>query len=84
MTITAIREKLQNYIKTADDKKIKAIFTLVENDMQKEVEWWGNKEFVKELNERAKRYEDGIDKGFTFEEVKEELIKRKSINSERI
>ena len=84
MTITAIREKLQDYIKTADDKKIKAIFTLVENDIQKEVEWWGNKEFVKELNERAKRYEDGLDKGFTFEEVKEELIKRKSINSERI
>ena len=84
MTITALREKLQNYIKTADDKKIKAIFTLVENDIQKEVEWWGNKEFVKELNERAKRYEDGIDKGFTFEEVKEELIKRKSINSERV
>ena len=84
MTITAIREKLQHYIKTADDKKIKAIFTLVENDMQKEVEWWVNKEFVAELNERAKRYEDGIDEGFTFEEVKEELIKRKSINSERI
>ena len=84
MTITAIREKLQDYIKTADDKKIKAIFTLVENDIQKEVEWWGNKEFVKELNERAKRYEDGLDKGFTFEEVKEELTKRKSINSERI
>ena len=84
MTITAIREKLQDYIKTADDKKIKAIFTLVENDMQKEVEWWENKEFLEELNERAKRYEDGIDKGFTFEEVKKELIKRKSINSERI
>ena len=46
MTITAIREKLQDYIKTADDKKIKAIFTLVENDMQKEVEWWENKEFL--------------------------------------
>jgi len=84
MTITTIREKLQDYIKTADDKKIKAIFTLVENDMQKEVEWWENKEFVEELNERVKRYEDGTDKGFTFEEVKEELIKRKSINSERI
>ena len=84
MTITAIREKLQDYIKTADDKKIKAIFTLVENDIDKEVEWWVNKEFVAELNERAKRYEDGIDKGFTFEEVKEELIKRKSINSDRI
>ena len=84
MTITAIRQKLQDYIKTADDKKIKAIFTLVENDIDKEAEWWVNKEFVAELNERAKRYEDGIDKGSTFEEVKEELIKRKSINSERI
>ena len=77
MTITAIREKLQDYIKTADDKKIKAIFTLVESDMQKKRNWWEDKDFVAELDDRVKRYEDGTDKGFTFEEVKEELLKLK-------
>jgi hypothetical protein len=84
MTISASREKLQDYIKTADDKKIKAIFTLVESDIEKTLNWWEDKEFVAELDERAKRYEDGTDKGFTFEEVKEELLKLKSNKSERV
>lgn len=84
MTITAIREKLQEYIKTADDKKIKAIFTLVENDMDEKYNWWEDKAFVADLDERVKRYEDGTDKGFTFEEVKEELIKRKNKIGEQL
>lgn len=84
MTITAIREKLQEYIKTADDKKIKAIFTLVENDIEEKYNWWEDKEFVADLDERVKRYEDGTDRGFTFEEVKEELIKRKNKISEQL
>jgi hypothetical protein len=84
MTITAIREKLQEYIKTADDKKIKAIFTLVESDIENEYNWWEDKEFVAELNDRVKRYEEGIDRGYTFEEVKEELLKLKSNKSERV
>ena len=77
MTVTAIRAKLQDYIKTADDKKIKAIFTLVEDDIEDKYNWWEDKEFVAELNDRVERYEKGIDKGFTFEEVKEELLNRK-------
>lgn len=80
MTITAIREKLQNYIKTADDKKIKAIFTLVENDIQKEVEWWGNKEFVKELNERVDNCINGIEKGYTIDEIDTEIENRKYVS----
>jgi len=80
MTITAIREKLQDYIKTADDKKIKAIFTLVENDMQKEVEWWENKEFVEELNERVDNCINGSEKGYTMEEINAEIENRKYVS----
>ena len=80
MTITAIREKLQDYIKTADDKKIKAIFTLVENDMQKEVEWWENKEFVAELNERVDNCINGSEKGYTMEEINAEIENRKYVS----
>jgi len=84
MKITAIREKLQEYIKTADEKKIKAIFTLVQSDIENEYNWWEDKEFVAELNDRVKRYEEGTDRGYTFEEVKEELLKLKSNKSERV
>ena len=80
MTITAIREKLQDYIKTADDKKIKAIFTLVENDMQKEVEWWENEEFVAELNERVDNCINGIEKGYTIDEIDTEIENRKYVS----
>lgn len=84
MTTTAIRKKLQEYIKTADDKKIKAIFTLVEGDIEEQYKWWEDKEFVADLDERVKRYEDGIDRAFTFEEVKEEILRIKSSKSERV
>jgi hypothetical protein len=84
MTTKAIRDKLQDYIKTADDKKIKAIFTLVEGDMEEKYNWWEDEKFVAELDDRVKRYEEGTDKAFTFEEVKEELTKRKNKISEQI
>ena len=80
MTITAIRQKLQDYIKTADDKKIKAIFTLVENDIDKEVEWWVNKEFVAELNERVDNCINGIEKGCTIDEINAEIENRKYVS----
>jgi hypothetical protein len=83
MTTTVIRKKLQEYIKTADDKKIKAIFTLVESDLNSAQNWWEDKDFVAELNDRVKRYEEGIDIAFTFEEVKEEILRLKSNKSER-
>ena len=48
MTTTAIREKLQDYIKVADDKKIKAIYTILEDEITTETEWWNDNVFVKE------------------------------------
>ncbi|TKB96346.1 hypothetical protein [Pedobacter cryophilus] len=84
MTITAIRKKLQDYIKTADDKKIKAIFTLVESDIDKSLDWWEDKEFVAELDERGRRYKEGLDRGFTFEEAKEEILKLKAQKNDHL
>jgi len=71
MTATAIREKLHEYINTADDKQIQAIYNIFEDQIVNEpYDWSKDKEFVAELDERVRRYEAGIDKGYTLDEVK--------------
>lgn len=73
MTTTAIRERLYGYIREADDDKIKNIYELFEDQMAPSVDWSEDEEFVAELNERVRRWEDGIDKGVSMDEVKAKL-----------
>ncbi|HEX3383999.1 MAG TPA: hypothetical protein VHS53_02365 [Mucilaginibacter sp.] len=78
MTTAAIREKLRNYISVADDKKIKAIYTLLEEQIAPAVDWSDDEEFVAELDERVRRYEAGIDRGYSIEETKALLEEMKT------
>jgi hypothetical protein len=74
MTATAIREKLHNYIDEADDKELKMMLTILEVGVKKKrYEWSQDESFVAELDERSRRLEEGIDKGRTWEEVKNHL-----------
>jgi hypothetical protein len=73
MTTAAIRERLCDYIKVADDKKIKAIYTLVEDEITPVTDWSEDEDFVAELNERVRRFETGIDHSLSLEQVKSEL-----------
>lgn len=77
MTTAAIREKLHEYIDVADDDKIKNIYHLFEDQMAPSVDWSEDDEFVAELDERYRRWEEGIDKGLSIDEVKAELAKLK-------
>lgn len=82
MTTAAIREKLQNYIRFADDKKVKAIYTILEDEISHEYEWCEDKEFVQELDRRVAAYESGKDKGYTLQEIKssiDRLRKKRSL-----
>ena len=69
MTITAIRERLYSYIKEADDEKIQNIYDLFEDQMTPATDWWEDKEFVAELDERVRRYKAGIDRAYTWNEI---------------
>ncbi|MDI3321542.1 hypothetical protein [Pinibacter soli] len=40
-----------------------------EDSVTKELKWWKNKAFVKELNRRCADWETGKDKGYTMEEI---------------
>lgn len=69
MTTSAIREKLYDFIKVADDKKVKAIYMILEDEITEKAEWWNDKAFMKELDNRYKSWETGKEKGYRLDEV---------------
>ncbi|MEX2234235.1 MAG: addiction module protein [Cyclobacteriaceae bacterium] len=69
MSTTEIRQKLFDYIRMADDKKVKAIYTILSNEIQEETDIWTD-EFLQELNKRTAEFESGKAKGLTWKEIK--------------
>ena len=61
MTATAIREKLYDYIKFADDKKVAAIYNLLEDQIEEYTDWHKDKIFVAELDARVNNWENNPD-----------------------
>jgi hypothetical protein len=72
---SAIRNKLYDYIRVADDKKLFAIYNLLENEIEETNEWWKDKQFIEELDRRSKALENGTDKGFTVAELEASIDK---------
>lgn len=70
MSLTEIREQLHKYIDQADDKKVKAIYTMVADDIQ-HIDIWSDESFVYELEKRVSEIDTGAVKGYTWEEVQE-------------
>jgi hypothetical protein len=71
----AIRHKLYDFIRVADDKKLSAIYHLLENEIEQTQEWWKDKVFTDELDLRYKALENGTDKGFTMDALKNSVSK---------
>ena len=69
MSTREIRQKLFDYIRIADDKKVKAIYTIIENEIDEDTDIWTD-EFLQELKKRTVDFEDGKVKGYAWEEVK--------------
>jgi predicted transcriptional regulator len=57
MTTIALRDKLHKFIDSIEEKKVKAIYTLFENEIEQEVEY--SDEFKAELDERLEYYKNG-------------------------
>ena len=57
MDTAAIRQQLHNYLESADDKKLHAIYTMVEDDIKEPAEY--TKEFKAALDQRVNYYLNG-------------------------
>ena len=70
-----IRNKLYDFIRVADDKKLYAIYHRVEGEIEQTQKWWKDKATTDEFDNRFKSLEGGADKGFTVEELKNSVSK---------
>lgn len=71
MATTAIGVRLYDYIRYAGEKKVKAIYTMVDDEINEQINSWEDKDFLKELDMRLDEYESGNVKTSTWEEVKQ-------------
>ena len=69
MKTIEIREKLHHYIDTAEEKKIKAIFAMVEEEIEETFEHWQEQDFLNELKQREARYLKGTTKTYSIEQA---------------
>ena len=77
MTTAAIREKLFDYIRIADDKKLKAIYMILEDDISEKTEWWNDNVFTKELDTEFQAWKNGKDKAYSLAEIDTSIEKLK-------
>lgn len=75
METSEIRKRLTDYLQYADDKKVKAIYTMVEDEINTASNDW-DEDFIEELNRRSKSFTDGTAKTYSWEETKRAAINR--------
>ncbi len=71
MTTKTLKKKTQEYLEIADDKIVKAVYTILEshiNSFDADIEF--TTEQLKELNKRRKEHLAGKGKTYTLAEIK--------------
>ena len=77
MTTAAIRKKLITYLADADEKKVKAVYTLFEEEINRQQEFTLTDAHKEILDERRSRHLSGKDPSFTWQEVHDRIRKRR-------
>ena len=71
----SVKEKLHEYIDNADDNKLQAIYTLVENDIEDRSALY-DEATLQTFRETSSDYRDGKIKGYTVEESMKRVRKQ--------
>jgi len=71
MTTTAIRKKLITYIADADDKKVKGLYMLVEDEISKKTKFSLSAAQLKMLNAEKEKHINGKSKSYSWPEAKD-------------
>ena len=74
MNTLSIRQQLQNYLEVADDKKVKAMYIMMENEIKEAVIEYTD-EFKTDLDIRYAAYKNGKAKMVTATESKRRINK---------
>ncbi|HVZ98330.1 MAG TPA: hypothetical protein VG847_15710 [Chitinophagaceae bacterium] len=75
MTTTAIRKKLVKYVQGADEKKIKAIYAMVEDEINT-AENDFDKDLLAELKRRSKSFSNGSAKTYSWSQTKKAALSK--------
>ncbi len=77
MTATAIRKKLINYLESADEKKVKAVYTIFEDEINESSEFFLTKDQLDILNKERENHLKGKSKSYTWDQTKEIIRSKK-------
>jgi len=81
MTYTRVKEKLHSYIENADQKKVKAIYALLESEIEDDEERFVYDEAtLRMLEQRSEDTFSGKVKSYTLEESLEDIKKHRRKN----
>ena len=79
MTTTAIRKKLMTYIADADDKKVKGLYMLIEDDISSKEEFELNDEQIKMLERDRNEHIKGKSKSYSREDAKQIVLGKRKL-----
>lgn len=75
MSSTEIKRKLFDYIRNADSRKVKAMYTIIEKDIQEESIIWTD-DFVNEMSRRSIEAEANLEKLNSWESFRAKAKKK--------
>ncbi|MDB5199647.1 MAG: hypothetical protein JWO92_1610 [Chitinophagaceae bacterium] len=70
MTTTLIRKKLISYLENADEKKVKAVYTIFEEEINEENSFKLSEEHIKILDSERQKHLSRKSKSYTWEDAK--------------
>ena len=70
MTVTTIRKKVINYVADMDEKKLKAVYSIFEDEIEKQQSFVLSKEHVEILNNEREKHLSGQSKSYSWQEAK--------------